>query len=121
MGKPRLFLHIGLHKTGTSSIQHSLMTNEAGLREAGFHLPDRLGRSDGGHHLVAAILRDRGPEAFLDHLKRDNNSPTTLVSAESFLQVFKVPTKIRDLREVLSSSFETRIIIFLRRQDYLKE
>jgi hypothetical protein len=121
MSKPRLILHIGLNKTGTSSIQHSLMVNEPRLRDAGFHLPDRLGRADGGHHLLVALLRDKGPEAFVAEVRKRNAFPKTVISAESFLQILRIPAKARALSEALSVYFETELVLFLRRQDYLKE
>src|SRR5208283_2768078 len=36
----RVLLHIGLHKTGTSSIQHVCAKNNVKLRKAGFFWPD---------------------------------------------------------------------------------
>jgi hypothetical protein len=122
MSKPRLILHIGLNKTGTSTIQHSLLVNEPRLRKAGFHLPDRLGRTDGGHHAVITLLKNSGPEAFLKHLGEGNTAAVTVVSAENFVTIFRdKPNQMARIGRMLETAFATEIVLFLRRQDYLKE
>ena len=39
---PKLFLHIGLHKTGTSSIQESLIQNKDNLVKEGILYPNHI-------------------------------------------------------------------------------
>ena len=122
MSRPHLILHIGLNKTGTSTIQHSLLLNQHQLRQAGFHLPDRLGRPDGGHHNVVEILRNGGAEAFVDHVRKQNTAPFTVVSAENFVEVFRyAPANAERLSKALRPHFDPKVVLFLRRQDYLKE
>ena len=38
--RPRLLLHIGTHKTGTSALQESLSSHRALLLQRGIHYPD---------------------------------------------------------------------------------
>jgi hypothetical protein len=44
-----LILHIGTHKTGTSSIQACMEANRARLRAAGVHYPRCCAAFDGNH------------------------------------------------------------------------
>lgn len=57
---PKLILHTGLHKTGTTSVQKMLHQNRAGLARQGFLYP-QTGLADGvanwGHHPLAYALR----------------------------------------------------------------
>lgn len=57
MSDKRLFLHIGTHKTGTTSFQHALAANEAVLAERGVALfwdgPNKLA----AHRTADALLR----------------------------------------------------------------
>lgn len=50
-----LLLHIGRHKSGTSSIQHWLMINKKALLKQGVLYPD-AGRDGVAHHLIARGL-----------------------------------------------------------------
>ena len=51
----RFVLHIGLEKTGTTSIQYFLQTHEQRFIKHGFLYP-RAGRISGGHHNLAFAL-----------------------------------------------------------------
>src|SRR6202022_3469950 len=58
---PRCFIHIGTHKTGTTSIQHLLSRNSSALRQMGYYYPDagRLELHPGHHNLAWGISGDR--------------------------------------------------------------
>lgn len=62
----KCFIHIGTHKTGTTSIQHLLIRNSSALRERGYCYPQagRLELSPGHHNLAWEISSD--------HRFRDN-------------------------------------------------
>lgn len=122
MEKKTLFLHVGLHKTGTTSIQKNLMDHEAGLRLAGYCQPNRLGRPAPGHHRVARLIIDKGPSAFVDHLLNATDSETIVVSSEAFttlVQQRQFWTK--DLVTLINQHFNVIPILMLRRQDYMME
>ena len=53
--KPRLLLHIGSQKTGTTSIQQFLARNRSILSERGFYVPDYVG---GANHRHAVFLAE---------------------------------------------------------------
>lgn len=116
--KPKLILHIGLHKTGTTHIQSLLQKNETRLLDLGFFLPDRLGRTDGGFQRVTKLIRSKGVAAFLDHISGDPER-VTIVSSESLSAI--LPGEDPDTARRLRGAFDVQIILFLRRQDYLRE
>ena len=65
--KPKLILHVGFHKTGTTSIQNALVKNESLLKKAGYVVPsfrDLNGRFVPNHGVVIRTLFDRDPEKF---------------------------------------------------------
>lgn len=54
----RLFLHIGRHKCGTTSIQKTLYQNRAKLLESGFYYPE-TGIRVAAHHVIAEVLGEK--------------------------------------------------------------
>ena len=54
----RIFLHIGLHKTGSTTIQAFLKKNQSILLEHGYFFPQTGLRNEyyGGHHNLAWLL-----------------------------------------------------------------
>lgn len=93
---PRLVLHLGSHKTGTTALQHWCNAHRAELRAQGIVFPrtglladHRATRADGlpGHQgLLAAIRRDED-EAIWRKLEREvrgSRCETVLLSCENF-------------------------------------
>ena len=58
----RLFLHIGRHKCGTTSIQKTLYHNRGKLLESGFYYPS-TGIRVSAHHEIAEALGGKNPAA----------------------------------------------------------
>ncbi len=130
----RLWLHIGLPKTGTSFIQTVLVHNGASLLEQGFLYPGS-GRIEGGHALLAfpllsAARSDRPDVRAHVHLTgahlwqdladevKEHQPASILLSSEYFSEV----EDLRGLKELLDSiADEIGIVVFLRRQDDLIE
>jgi hypothetical protein len=117
----QLYLHIGLHKTGTSYLQKFLLDNRKLLSSAGLELAPVQSGSKGAHHDLAAALTSNGPRAFLrglDWTKADN----ALASSETLSHAFRDPSLALDLRrEATKQDIRLVIVLFLRRQDFLKE
>lgn len=117
----QLYLHIGLHKTGTSYLQKFLLNNRKSLSSAGLELAPVQSGSNGAHHHLGATLTSKGPRAFLrglDWAKADN----VLASSETLAHAFRDPSLAVDLRqEATNQDIRLVIILFLRRQDFLKE
>jgi hypothetical protein len=56
--EPKLFLHIGMPKTGTTSLQRILHTNGPALAARGYVYPSRWVKGDpGGHHDLTESIR----------------------------------------------------------------
>src|SRR4029453_2784677 len=55
MTKRIFYIHVGPHKTGTSSIQWFLQENRAELLEHGYFVP-KSGANHGAHHALARKL-----------------------------------------------------------------
>ena len=91
--RPRLILHAGTHKTGTTTIQQVLADNRAFLRGHGLVYPDStvpFGVSRAAHHPFAAALTGVEPAGEADaaafrQAARDAlpTGATLLLSAES--------------------------------------
>lgn len=68
MGRqPAAYIHIGPHKTGSSSIQHFVRSNEAALERLGLYVPKLPGATSGpgGDHLALARARELRPDGSL--------------------------------------------------------
>lgn len=115
-----VYLHIGLHKTGTSSLQAWLKKNKPALQRLGYLYP-RTGWTSGGHHNLAYELlgRKRFSEApgRLAELEAEiASSPNAILSSEEF--EFLELSDVRRLKAALGER-EARIVVYLRRQDAL--
>jgi hypothetical protein len=115
-----VYVHIGLHKTGTSSIQAFLRKNKPALLERGVLYP-RTGWTAGGHHNLAYELlgRKRFSEAAgrLSELEAElAGAPNVVLSSEEF--EFLELAEVRRLKESLGLR-DAKIVVYLRRQDAL--
>ena len=93
---PDVLIHIGLHKTGTSSIQRFLHENQRNLFDEGF-IYDCPTRRWPNHHLIATGIRDGqiDPDIrrFLTDLIDGRGERTVLLSSEMFAEAdFDVDT-----------------------------
>ena len=60
----KTIIHIGQHKTGTTSIQHYLQSHRAGLAEAGLYVPDTLlGFGNPSHFMLNVYALDEHRES----------------------------------------------------------
>lgn len=143
----RLFLHIGTHKTGTTSVQRFFDRHRTALREAGIWYPEMTltgWRPAWSHHRVthalAGIDAAKGPEDGREYFRavREAVRPgeVVVVSAESMWRhVLPEPgapagTVTEDdasfaryvgrMREA-TADFDVAILVMLRRQDLFLE
>ena len=88
----KLILHVGTHKTATTTIQDILALNRKKLAKNGLIFP-KMGRKSGQHGLVAdwialpeEYLFEEGSVAALKALSRDyaNSDKTLFLSSEEF-------------------------------------
>lgn len=121
---PILYLHIGLPKTATSSIQGFMSDNRAALKRKGILYPD-TGRKHTAHHPFAGALSERkfdwinALDPYLlkvDLLKeiRDSGCTRVVLSSEAFSHGDRFD--LEKVREFFSE-WTVKIVISLRRQD----
>lgn len=115
-----LYLHIGLHKTGTTSLQKLLADHEAAFARAGYQPADRMGRTEPGHHRLVSLIETEGPEGFARAVGATPGD-AVLVSCERLCKEFRAQETCRAVLAALSRAFRVTVIVFLRRQDFLKE
>jgi hypothetical protein len=120
----RCYLHIGTHKTGTSSIQRSLA--QAPLPEAGFYFPN-TGKwtTDSGHHGLASAASSVEHDALVDSLIEEISLvPYDIVlSSEEFTHMLwrNAQGFQRLIDRLLTVVDSVTVILYLRRQtDYLE-
>jgi hypothetical protein len=119
--KRKLYLHIGKHKTGTSAIQFFLLKNHDRLSQKGFAYPkhkfDANYVSSGNAAVLTQLVQNdfSQAQAFTDNILKTGEEKIILSS--EFLYVLDYPgiEKIKSLFQNLS----TKIIVYLRREDYL--
>ncbi len=120
----RILLHIGTHKTATTTIQNTFAANRALLARHGLIYPD-LGRSTGHHGLAMrwvtlpeAFALQGGAEAGWDRVAAlAKGDATVLISSEEFSRGLPEPrVNFRELRDWLSGFAEVQVICTLRDQ-----
>ncbi len=124
----KLLLHIGTHKTGTTTIQQKFWLNAPALAERGIVYP-RLDANYGHHGLTAPwspvemvdpgfLLEGGAPEAFrrlaAEYSRTDR---TVFLSSEEFSRSGPNDgVNYRELRDYLSAFDEVRVVCVLRPQ-----
>lgn len=79
-----IILHIGPHKTGSTSIQKALLNNESLLSQQGYQYP-RVGFSYMGHHKLPELLKNGNKSKALEILRELNKIDSSIVlSSENF-------------------------------------
>ncbi len=120
----RLWLHIGSHKTGTSSLQVTLRANEALLLDRGLGVARSAPWPHVHPHLAHVNPAQVMPEGFkirdpveFARFLASFDSDTVIASSENFAFIFQ-QAAIDDLASALTKQFdEVRILAYLRRQD----
>ncbi|MEO1554799.1 MAG: hypothetical protein AAFS01_00085 [Pseudomonadota bacterium] len=123
---PRLILHTGLHKTGTTSVQKMLHQNRHVLAEQGFLYPE-TGQTDRtaswGHHDLAYALRTeaKGRAVWQDLRAEAERAqlPTVIVSSEE-LSLLPFPTlpALRPYKLIseIFQGYDITVLCYLRPQ-----
>ncbi len=124
-----LYLHIGMTKTGSSSIQHFLYLNRTELLKQGLYYPVALTHGY-AHHVMAQYFNERGgrqqeyikdlfqsPEQWKAGIKQEIEKLRCAPADDILLssEAFRLATPA--LLAEFFHGFDIRIIVFLRRQD----
>lgn len=127
--KPTLLLHIGTHKTGTSTLQRLMEDHRADLERQGFcypltsrppnaHLKIHTSFVYGLTHGTDALMAER--QALMTEFAK-SGCHTMVISAEGL----STPRVIADNHlaglQTLAHDFDIRVVCVLRRQDYFIE
>jgi hypothetical protein len=107
----KLVIHAGIHRTGTTSLQHFLAQNRTPLAALGFAYP---GTGNNHQPLAWALKNGSAGAAEVAALFDAEQAPETVVlSGEDFC----IHTQLGWLEEI-SRSHPTRVVFYLRRQDH---
>lgn len=128
----QLYLHIGMPKTATTTIQHGLWLNQDALLQQGYYLP-QTGSVRGitkvpifAHHTIAREVNHRneahnpfaGTIAALIHEVERQPHDRILVSSEVLSFSHRLtPEHIAWLRAQLPAQWPIQVIVYVRRQD----
>ena len=117
MPNKKILLHIGRHKTGTSTLQRFFVRNKYIFKSLGFLYPGACLEKGYGHHSLANYLND--PVANIsfqlaaEAIKEEINSAVesiVIISSEAFQNVD--PQKVKDF----FYGYDVSIIVYLREQ-----
>lgn len=119
--RPRLLLHIGMGKTGTTAIQHFCWANRRALKQAGVTYPG-MGQKDGAHHRLSPHVPPSlaktwdfiDPAVWAPRLAAEATQPV-LLSSELISSAGR--DTIRRTATILQQHFDVRILIYVRRID----
>lgn len=136
--RPRLILHAGLHKTGTTAIQSFAGCNRDELRRRGIwyptHEPVRDIRQDSHNRLAhslartgkSGLLSDQEIHSLARHWRENVRNEVVLLSAEAASrhllgnpETSWFDRRVEYLRQVSNalSDFDVEVVVVLRRQD----
>ncbi len=110
----RLILHLGIHRTGSTSIQRFLDKNRKELMDRGYLYPLIDGQDSHSrvpHQLDSSLITPRDLD---DAIKKqsDGKTHTVIISAEDFARLKKM-----DFLEYFDNCYQLNVVIYLRRQD----
>jgi hypothetical protein len=122
--RPPLYLHAGLHKTGTTALQAALHSHAERLKQAGFlypgsGIPEAL---DGHHNLAWELARDRRFRASLgtiDDAAREiaDHGGAAILSAEDFETMLDRPEEFDAIGgHPLLAGHRLVLVVYLREQ-----
>lgn len=119
-----LILHIGNHKTGTTTLQLSLTNSPETLAAAGLEYLAPQGETNLHHFLnFERKTGDKLPGARMTRLPelralfQSSQAETVIASSENFAFLFD-PDEIRQLHEIATEMFDrVKVVCYLRRQD----
>jgi len=123
-------LHVGMHKTGTTSLQTMIARNREHFAAQGLYYPGtgQVGVGDGQHNLAWELNGDErfdpgaGTLADLAGELRDHRPTGVLISSEDLEYLHDKPDRMVTLRGVLEDAgYSARIVITLREpSEYLE-
>ncbi len=123
--KKTVYLHIGMHKTGTTAIQNFFALNREVLKEKGVLYPGDLVT----HHEIGWEVRrtsvidnltgeNSWTRKILDEISR-SGLPVAVLSSETFVEIRTIAPRLKQaIDRILGDSAEIKILFYCRRQDH---
>ncbi len=120
----KIIIHVGTHKTATTTIQDTLFHNRALLAKNGIIIPE-IGRSRGHHSLATEWINmaahyqiPGGPASVWEYLVKTyaHQDKTVFISSEEFSRIKPKCVDMKSLRKRLQKFDEVEIICVLRNQ-----
>ncbi|MBN9670559.1 hypothetical protein [Roseibium aggregatum] len=112
--RPKIILHVGPHKTGSTYLQKRLTENRGHLEDLGVFIPS-TGWGTTGHHQLVDVLRGWLPvseECSLNALKFEiSGHDLSLITSENF--IFLNEQQLRVFRD-LFRGYDIEVVFFLR-------
>lgn len=121
----RVFLHVGMPKCATTTIQAALLQKQEALRGLGiaYEMPEGPAAEGQGNaaRLAISILRDRAEaiEEALDFFSRGTGD--VVLSSEVFSALNKSAAAIKFVEALRARGFDVSVIALFRRQDHWLE
>ncbi len=124
-------LHVGMHKTGTTSLQTMIARNRQHFSDQGLYYPTtgQVGVGDGQHNLAWELAGDERFEPasgtiadLAGELRAQRRPRAVLVSTEDLEYLYDRPERLASLRGVLEDvGYAVRVVITLRQpSEYLE-
>lgn len=110
-----IYIHFGIHRTGTTLLQKVMRHNRLSLRQNGVLYPELGSNSDNHGHIAWGLLRNKIPPLYLiEKLQEeiDNSIEKIVLSHEDFCLI-----QNNDWLRELKKFYEIKAIVYLRRQD----
>ena len=124
MNDNKLYIHIGIGKTGTSSIQDFCFNNRGELQNAGWLYPE-TGLHGTGHHALAELEVKKVSSTNKNNFSKIaqqlgiKSDRSILLSSENFC--FLDPDYTDNMAEIIKGDWQVKIIFYVRHQIQLLE
>lgn len=118
----RVFLHVGMPKCATTTIQAALLQKQEALRDLGiaYEMPEGPAAEGQGNaaRLAISILRGRAPaiEEAVTFFSRGTGD--VVLSSEAFAALYKSAAAIKFVEALRARGFDVSVIALFRRQDH---
>ncbi len=124
MDDRQIYIHIGMHKTGTTSLQRFLYNNHDALLRHGLHYP-RLPETEYAYyqHVSKVLHLNEEPARFFDFINKslqERPGASLLISSEYLDKVRHLQRRnvlLEQLSHLQATGRIIKIIVYLRRQD----
>lgn len=117
MKKPDLIIHIGPHKTGTTSLQNYLKANHEALLNQGIYYPTD---SRAHHYLPKGFIKGKPKKkafAEIANKAQELKAGKVIFSSEAFSRLMNRNEIMKDFAGLLKENFETiKVICYVRSQ-----